>query len=156
MENSPQKIKKALIGICREQLQEAYQKSSAQMESLRTALGSEVKSSAGDKHETGRAMIQLEMERTASRMGQQEEQLQVFERQIAASKDHGTIVAPGCLVVTDEGMYFIAVSLGLVEVLGHRVPVLSLMSPIGQVLKGKRVGEAFVFKGKAVRITAIV
>ncbi|MBL7471333.1 3-oxoacyl-ACP synthase [Robertkochia sediminum] len=156
MENSPQEIKEALIGICRERLHEAYQKSNAQMESLRTALGSEVKSSAGDKHETGRAMIQLEMERTASRMEQQENQLQVFERQVAARNDHGAIVAPGCLVVTDKGMYFIAVSLGPVAVLGHMVPVLSPMSPIGQLLKGKKVGEVFEFKGNPARITAIV
>lgn len=126
------------------------------MESLRTALGSEVKSSAGDKHETGRAMIQLEMERTAARMGQQETQLQVFERQIASRIDHGAVVAPGCLVVTDKGMYFIGVSLGPVEVLGHTVPVLSPMSPIGQLLQGKKAGDDFEFKGDPVRITAIV
>lgn len=125
------------------------------MEALRDALGSEVKSSAGDKHETGRAMIQLEMERAASRLSLQEDQLQRFERLVAVKDNPVARIAPGSLVVTEKEMYFITVSLGPVEVSGQRVQVLSPISPVGKLLNGNRVGDAPEFRGVAMAITAI-
>lgn len=156
MTNDLHHIKNDLILACRQRLEEACRAGREQMGSLRMSLGSEVKSSAGDKHETGRAMIQLEMERLASRLNLQEEQLSLFERLVATGNMAPTQVAPGRMVVTDKGMYFIAVSLGPVTLGNHTVLVISPVSPVGQALIGKGVGDAAVFNAQALRITAIV
>lgn len=156
MGNDVKVFKQDLIEVCRQQLETLCRKGREQMDSLRAALESEEKSSAGDKHETGRAMIQLEMERTAARLAQQGDQLQLFERLVAGMAPAYDRVAPGSLVVTGNGYYFMAVSLGPVVVGEQTVNVLSSVSPVGKALTGRAVGDIPEFNGTPMHITAIV
>ena len=57
-------IKKALFAKCEAFVSEKIDSLERGLESHQKALASETKSSAGDKHETGRAMLQLEMEKS--------------------------------------------------------------------------------------------
>ena len=75
-------IKESLLHFCQDyvrQKQEVLKKRGA---SLQESLNSETKSSAGDKHETGRAMVQLEQEK----LGQQ---LQEIEKNDPSLKTSG-------------------------------------------------------------------
>lgn len=120
----------------------------------RGSFASDTKSSAGDKHEVGRAMVQQELdkleEQRAKLLALQEELAKVpLERKYEQ-------VAFGSLVTTDQGHYLIAIGLGAVEVAGEVIYAISLASPIGKVLVGKKVGDAIVFNGRSVVIRGIV
>lgn len=155
MEKDFQEFKQSVIEVSRGKLNDACLQTRTQMESLRDSLGSEVKSSAGDKHETGRAMVQLEIERAASRLKNQENELTIFERLVFNYAATPSVVTPGCLVATSEGYFYLAVSLGAVLVEDQPVMVISPLSPVGNLLKGKRAGDAFEFNGLSREIIAI-
>ena len=59
-------IKEELLKKCHQFVNNRLQNIEETISSNQTALQSETKSSAGDKHETGRAMLQLEMEKVYS------------------------------------------------------------------------------------------
>ena len=61
----------------------------------------------------------------------------------------------GSLVTTDQGVYFIAIGVGAVNVDGETVYAISIQSPIGQALAGKRVGDEVVFGGKRMRVLGL-
>jgi len=61
-----QHIKTALYKACEAFVYQKRTTLQDQIKSYQLALTSETKSSAGDKHETGRAMVQLEIEKQDS------------------------------------------------------------------------------------------
>ena len=56
-------IKQELYKLCLEYVENRFQTIQNTIKEIQESLGSETKSSAGDKHETGRAMLQLEREK---------------------------------------------------------------------------------------------
>ena len=64
-------------------------------------------------------------------------------------------VALGSLVKTDSLQFFIAISLGKIELDGDTFYVISLQSPIGQLLKQKTVGDRFEFNGTKYTVTEV-
>jgi len=74
------------------------------------ARNSDTKSSAGDKHEVGRAMIQQELDQQEARLIKLQAQQQELAR-VPLERIYDR-VAFGCLVTTDQGSYFIAIGLG--------------------------------------------
>ena len=70
--------------------------------------------SAGDKHETGRAMLQLEMEKAGQQLKEvQEMKLQLERINLASSTE---IVHLGSIVKTNTATYFIAISKGEIKI----------------------------------------
>ncbi len=69
-----------LVNGLREFVQNKFETIEQTIQSNKNALNSETKSSAGDKHETGRAMLQLEMEKAGQQLKEvQEMQLQLHK-----------------------------------------------------------------------------
>lgn len=145
--------KSALIARIAAQLQEKLATCEEALVSTRAAFASDTKSSAGDKHEVGRAMVQQELdkleEQRAKILALQQELERVPQERVYDR------VAFGSLVTTDQGRYFIAIGLGAVEVDGGPYYAISLASPIGQALKDKRVGEVIAFNGRRFAVLAI-
>ncbi|MEO8591033.1 MAG: 3-oxoacyl-ACP synthase [Flavobacteriales bacterium] len=117
---------------------------------MRDSLTSDTKSSAGDKHEVGRAMAQQELDKLEAQRGK----LVALQQELARVPldrifDH---VAFGSFVTTDQGIYFVAIGLGRIEFDGGPCSVISLASPIGQALQGKRAGEEVVFNGRTITV----
>ncbi|MET1258613.1 3-oxoacyl-ACP synthase [Flagellimonas sp. DF-77] len=110
---------------------------------IKESLVSETKSTAGDKHETGRAMLQLEREKLGRQLAEIKKLDAIIQR-IDPSKTNGR-VALGSLVVTDKAQYFIALSAGVVPGSVPPLYCVSTQTPIGRSLLGKTVGERFVF-----------
>ena len=156
MNNDLQEFKKAVVAVCREKLQESHEEITRQINNLQDSLQNESKSTAGDKHETGRAMMQLEIERMASRLKSREEELKLFERQVYGNPGDSWAVTPGSLVGTSAGIYFITVSLGVVTVRETPVMVVSPVSPVGRSLLGRGVGDKVAFNGKELEVEVIV
>jgi hypothetical protein len=117
------------------------------------ARNSDTKSSAGDKHETSRAMIQIELENIQKQLNNNLNLRQELER-INVDRTFKQ-VENGCLVQTDLGNYFITIGLGKVELQQQTYFVISLDSPIGLKLKDKKVGDEISFQDRIIRIEAI-
>lgn len=118
------------------------------------ALQSESKSSAGDKHETGRAMLQLEMEKASQQYTVISQMNEVLQKITLQNKSE--IAKLGTIIYTTKGNYFLAISIGEVLINDKIFYVISPSSPIGTLLLGKRVGEDFIFNGVKINIIDIV
>jgi transcription elongation GreA/GreB family factor len=107
----------------------------------------DTKSSAGDKFETGRAMMQQEMDK----LEQQLHQLQQQIHQLQAIDTHTAHrqVGIGSLVFTDTNTYFLAIAFGKLTLNDDHYWVVSTASPIGQCMLGKSIGDSFSFQGQA-------
>jgi hypothetical protein len=115
------------------------------------AVNAETKSSAGDKHETGRARMQAEQERLQNQLYEVNLLVEQFDR-LKGVKTSGTVLA-GSLVYTDRGVFFVAIALGKVQVAEHPVQVISPNSPFALKMMGLKTGESFELN--AVRYTII-
>ena len=102
--------KKALWQHCWAQGEERAQRLQKQMDALQEALTSETKSSAGDKHETGRAMVQLEQEKLSQQLLELEKAKQTLQRINIGTNT--TKIGMGSLVKTSAAHYFIAIYTG--------------------------------------------
>jgi transcription elongation GreA/GreB family factor len=117
------------------------------------ARNSDTKSSAGDKHEVGRAMVQQELDQLEMQLAKTQAMQQELAR-VPLERLYDR-VAFGSLVSTDQGTYFIAIGTGAMEMDSGTCYAISLASPIGQALKDKRMGDVITFNGKRITITGI-
>ena len=125
-----------------------------QMHSLQQDLSNESKSSMGDKYETGRAMIHLEMEKLQSQMQVLNNEFHILNSLETEKKHH--IISFGSLVFTNQNHYFISIGFGEIIHNQEKVYTISKDSPIGKHLLGKKIDEVFSFNEKEIRIERIV
>jgi transcription elongation GreA/GreB family factor len=118
------------------------------------ALQSETKSSAGDKHETGRAMLQLEMEKAS----QQLSGILQMKEILAKTDIHKTskIGRLGSIVYTQKATYFLSISAGKLTACGNHFFAISVSSPLGKLLLGKQEKDVIVFNENTIRIVEVV
>ncbi len=146
-------LKKELFLYCKAYADARGERIQRQIEILQEGLQSETKSSAGDKHETGRAMLQLEREK----LGQQFAlitQMKTVLHKIKMDATHA-IVHLGSLVHTTRGSYYLAISAGVYELGNVKVFCVSLRTPIGQLLLGKKDGDQLILNGETSTILGI-
>lgn len=103
----------------------------------------ETKSTAGDKHETARAMMQLEQEKLGNQWFEAEEQYTSL-RKIDVNKKCD-FVSMGTLVDTNRGLFFIASAIGKIVVDGKIVFVISGKSPLALKLIGSKQKDTVIF-----------
>jgi hypothetical protein len=104
------------------------------LDDLKESGKNETKSTAGDKHETALAMLQIEQANTRQQLKEmiaQKDTLQKINPTITAS-----IVLQGSLIKTNKGYLFMSVALGKAVVDGVAVIALSAQSPLGVKLMG--------------------
>lgn len=147
-------IKQKLHQHCLLVAQEQVDTLNAILAELKDALGSESKSTAGDKHETGRAMIQLEQERAGHQLRQAEELLLALQS-INILLPPAEVVSLGSLAVTSKGTFYISVGLGKVTMDGQPYFVVSPSAPVAMALFGKRVGDTATFNGQTLVVEVI-
>jgi len=146
-------IKTALLQQCLEYVNTRLQTVEESIQSHRKALSSETKSSAGDKHETGRAMLQLEMEKAGQQLTSILQMKETLSRINIAKKS--SAVSLGTLVETNSGTYFISVSAGEITLDSKNYFAISIASPIGKLMLGKKAGEELTWNGKEINIHKI-
>lgn len=136
-------IKKNLYAHCKNFIQEKLIFLEKQKEELQLALTSESKSSAGDKHETGRAMIQIEREKLGRQIAITEKN---YNKLFALSNPVNTsLVSLGSLVITDKANYYILISVESYFINSKIYYCISSQSPIGKLLLGKKVKDQINF-----------
>ena len=118
------------------------------------AANNETKSSAGDKHETGRAMAQLETEKLTAQLS---EALNIKQNltQINPTITSNMVVL-GSVVYTNNGNFYIVASIGKVAVENQLFFAISPTSPIGKLLLTKKAKETFSLNGNDFTILAII
>ena len=113
---------------------------------LNSAVTDDSKSTAGDKHETGRAMIHLEQEKLSSQLTQVKLLNETFS-QINPKEKHSKVEF-GSLVTTSKGIYFFSVGLGKIRIEHNDVFCLTVTTPLGSALVGKKAGDKVIFNGE--------
>jgi hypothetical protein len=148
------KIKEGLFEQCEVFVNKRLYNIENVISSNQKALQSETKSSAGDKHETGRAMLQLEMEKAGQQLAGII-QLKEILAKIDISKTSKNACL-GSLILTEKVCYFLSISAGQLVVEGKVYFAISVSSPIGKLLLGKQEKEVISFNGNAIVINEIV
>ena len=146
-------LKAALFQRCQEEVNNRMNTIQEIILSNQNALQSETKSSAGDKHETGRAMLQLEMEKAGQQLAGVI-QMQELLSKIDVSK-RSNIAHLGSVVFTSKANYFLAISSGKLTVLDNEFFAISVASPIGKLLLGKKENDTISFNGESIKIQEI-
>ncbi|CAN5478421.1 hypothetical protein BH09BAC6_BH09BAC6_16570 [soil metagenome] len=123
------------------------------LDDLKESGANETKSTAGDKHETALAMLQIEQ-------ANKRVQLQVVLTQQAALEKinlhiHADTILNGSLIKTNRGYLFMSVALGRAVVDDVAVIALSPQSPLGQKLMGLKVGETAEINNTAYLVEGI-
>ena len=142
METIKQQVHAHCLRLCNERIALAE----GELDALTTALREETKSSAGDKYETSRSMINLEKEKIVENL------LELIKKKQAVDHIDPTKttkkVRLGSLVRTSSGTFFISTSLGKITIEGKDIFAISPVSPIAQVILDLMLGDSFTFNGK--------
>jgi transcription elongation GreA/GreB family factor len=106
---------------------------------LKESGSNETKSTAGDKHETALAMLQIEQANVGAQLQDVLEKKSALEKIDPASSS--SKIVKGSLVKTDNGYLLISTALGKATMDGNSVIALSPQSPLGQKLLGLSTGD---------------
>ncbi len=148
-----EEIKKKLLDQCQSYVHRRKERIQQSIHNIQESLTSETKSTAGDKHETGRAMLQLEREKSGKQLAEVQKLEHILRRiDISTVSDHAHL---GSLVTTSNGAYFLSVSAGEIIINSSSYFAITVNSPIGKLLMGKTVGGTFNFNGKKIEIQNI-
>lgn len=128
-----------ILQSCKAHVQTQIQLLRASMDELALAAESESKSTAGDKHETGRAMLQLEQEKTGKQL--QETEQRFLELQKIPGDAFTEVVSTGAFVRTTQGSFYIASAIGKITCEGKEIMVISPVSPLARAMMGRRKGK---------------
>jgi transcription elongation GreA/GreB family factor len=120
---------------------------------LTESAANETKSSAGDKYETGLAMLHIEQEQVQQQVSELLAQQAVLNSIDPTVKTERVVL--GSLVSIAEDYYYLSVGLGRMVWEGKIVIALSLQSPLGTRLKGLTAGDSLMINGKTLRIDAL-
>jgi transcription elongation GreA/GreB family factor len=146
-------FKEQLLNHCKQLVEQKIQTAQQAMDAAQQAANEETKSSAGDKYETGRAMMQMERDKNALQLAEAIKLKTVLE-QINIQAITSTIQF-GSLVQTAQANYFLAASLGKVKIDQSSIYAISAVSPIGQKMIGLKKGDSFSFNGNQLVIQEV-
>tara|TARA_R110001583_G_scaffold48013_3_gene150128 strand:+ start:8390 stop:8851 length:462 start_codon:yes stop_codon:yes gene_type:complete len=152
--NSDTEIKSELYHQCQRVLENRLKTVQNSIMEIQQSLQSETKSSAGDKHETGRAMLQLEREKAGNQLA---EVLKIKEQFSKVNPEKtSNIISLGSVVFTSENNYFIAISAGKIKAGDTIFYAISPNTPVGQILLSKTIGNTIVFRALKFKITNVI
>ena len=135
-----------LLGKRRNELMEA-------IDAIQQGANADTKSTAGDKHETGLAMMHLEQEKLNRKL------LEVIDTQNKFLKiDYSFVsnqVILGSLIEANDTYFLMAVALPKIEIEGKPVFGMSPQSPLGELFMGRKVNDTITFNSKNYSISEI-
>ena len=112
------------------------------------------KSSAGDKHETGRAMLQLEREKIGHQLAETQKLKETLSK--ITPSELSTTISLGSVVYTSQNNYFIAVSAGEIQVNKIFYYAISANTPIGKLLIGQTAEDEVCFRELNIKILEVL
>jgi transcription elongation GreA/GreB family factor len=142
-----------LYDLCQDYLARRILSAKQAIAASQEAANNETKSSSGDKYETGRAMMQLEIEKDSTQLSEALK-LKYALDQITLTTDAINVQA-GSLVFTDHAAFFIAISVGKLIANGNTYLAISPASPMGRKLMGLKVGDSLTLNDRTQLILEI-
>jgi transcription elongation GreA/GreB family factor len=104
------------------------------------ASNNDTKSSMGDKYETGREMLQQEINNLQRQLNEALNQQAVLQK---ITPDPSEKVQNGAIVKTNKGLFYISASMGEIVFEDHKIMTVSAESPLVKMMYGKKTGESF-------------
>lgn len=138
---------------CMNLLAQRSQELQAAIDQVQSSANSETKSTAGDKHETARAMAQLEVEMLSKQLSEVHKSTEALQR--LRNTMPSSTIQPGSVVVTSVGTFYLSVSIGNIEFADVRLMAISLEAPLAKVLMGKKAGDQLVWNHKTIVVQAL-
>ena len=124
------------------------------MHRAQEAANEEGKSSAGDKYETTRAMMQIERDKAAQQLDESlklKRILQGIRTDVRVDK-----VSLGAVVLSDEINFYIAISVGKMQVEAKDFIAIAANAPVALALMGLKQEDTFLFNRKQHVVRAIL
>lgn len=131
--------KSKLLDAVKSKLAEKIQKFEKLIEDTR-ASNNDTKSSMGDKYETGREMLQQEINNLQRQLNETLNQQALLQKVNADSSEK---VQNGALIETDKGLFYIAASVGEIIVDNRKIMTVSGESPLAKAMAGLTNGQSF-------------
>ena len=147
-------IKQQLYNLCVTYVQNRMQEAEDAFRAAEQASNDDTKSSAGDKYETGRAMMQQEKDRNTIQLNEANKLMVALN--LIGTKTTSATVETGSLVITNNGSFYLAISAGILQIDSVNYFAVSPASPIGVKLKGLKTGDGFELNGKQYLIQNIL
>ena len=132
-------MKLQVVQAINEELEERLKLSTQAYNDALESRNNDTKSSAGDKYETSRAMMQQEMDNAEISINQAKVFMNELNR--LPLEEDSDVVISGSLVETNTGIYFLGLSIGKVIVENQIVYAVSTASPLGKLLLNCKVGD---------------
>lgn len=147
------RIKERLHSACMDYVEDRISTAQQAITAARESANDDTKSSAGDKYETGREMMQQEIDRNRKQLEESQKLKLVLER-IDPDKSMD-LIQNGALVSTNYGRFYISISLGQIVVDDNIYFAVSSVSPIGLKLMKQTKGYEFDFNGKIFKVAKV-
>lgn len=112
---------------------------------LTESAGNETKRTAGDKHETALAMLQIEQENINRQLKETLAQKAVLEK--IDPVVHTEQIIRGSLITTNKGIFFLSIALGKATIDNQLIIALSAESPLGKAMLHLKKGDTCSFNG---------
>lgn len=147
-------LKQQLYQRCHNHIADKEAQIKTAITDARETIANETKSSAGDKYETTREMMQQEIDQNLARLAELDKLKATLN--LINPLQTGSVVVPGSVVYTSNGNYYISISAGLLKVDGATFYAISAASPLGSHLIGKTIGQSFQMNGKQFLVTNVL
>lgn len=146
-------MKEQLFEACENYLNQRINRILSAMKDLEESLENESKSSAGDKYETGREMINLEFDKLTGQL----QEFRKLEGTLAMARRNTPAknIQLGSLVKTSVANYFIAIPAGEISAGNEKFYAIGANSPVAQALLGKKEKDSFDFNGNTSEILLV-
>ena len=121
------------------------------------ASNNDTKSSMGDKYETGREMLQQEINNLQVQLNEvlkQQDFLKTSFDKLRMTKKFDK-AEKGAIVKTEKGLFFISVSLGEINFDNQKIICISPESPLAKAMNGKQKGDVFSLNNMSQKIVDI-
>ena len=145
--------KKRIWSACTEQLENKMKSSRAHLESLQASSSNETKSSAGDKFETSREMMQQEINKADLHFSQLTQHFLELKALSYSIQKH--IIDRGSFVISNMGSFYISIALGKIKMEDGYFYAISMDSPMADALKGKTKGDNVTVNGRNVIVKEV-
>lgn len=146
MEDYLLQLKEVLYGHCVSYVDQRIRTAEQAMKHAQEAANAEGKSSAGDKYETGRAMMQIERDKAAQQVEEALKLKRMLEH-IRTDVKH-EVVATGSLLLSDTVNFYIAISAGKIVIESKEFITIAPNVPVAHVIMNLKVGDTFLFNKK--------
>ncbi len=150
--NEAEQVKQALYSHLKNSLETKLTELDEYIKATKESRDSDTKSSAGDKFETSREMAQIELNNLEVQAAKISKQLNELHQ---LPSKRANLISLGSLVKTNKGCYFISIPFGKVELNGEIYFAISMASPIGKLMSGKRTGDTISFNENTITILSV-